>query len=220
MHLWLGLWLVGTMATVSLSANPPAAQRYIGAAPAVAVVVALGAEDVVRLVSSTRATSYRFRLSLLGGLLLAAAAWELRHYFIAPSAAEAFGDFHAETATRVAQALAGEEPGHAAFFFVGPGMGLAQEEAVRFLAPTLIGQDVPDTEDWQISLRASTDYSLVFLPEREDDLAAVRECLPQGETSRVVGRGDELLFLRYEVHPDKSVVCGADAAGAADKDGP
>jgi 4-amino-4-deoxy-L-arabinose transferase-like glycosyltransferase len=217
--LWLGLWIVGTMATVSLSANPPAAQRYIGAAPAVAVVVALGAEDIVRLVSFARATTYRLRISLIGGLLLVAAAWELRHYFIAPSAAQAFGEFHVGTAARAAEALAGEEEGYAAFFFIVPPMRLAQDDSVRFLAPTLTAQDVPDTEDWQITLEASRESSLFFLPGREDDLAAVRGCLPQGEVSQVEGPGDELLFLRYKVHPDRSVVCGAHA-GAADGDGP
>jgi hypothetical protein len=157
-------------------------------------------------------------LSLLSGLLLVAAAWELRHYFIAPSAAQTFSDLHVGTAARAAEALDEEEEGHAAFFFIVPGMRLTQDESVRFLAPTLTAQDVPDTDDWQVTFDASREYSLFFLPGREDDLAAIRGCLPQGEISQVEGWGGELLFQRYRVHPDQSVVCGAHAAGTADGD--
>lgn len=217
--LWLGLWLIGTMVTVSLSSSPPAGQRYIGAAPAVAVLVALGAEAVVRRASSTRPMAQRFRVALLAGLLVTAAAWELHHYYINPSTLQDFNDLHIGEAARAAQALAEEEHGHAAFFFVLPGFHLAQDESIRFLAPTLTAHDVPDSDDWQITLDPSHEYSLFFLPGREDDLAAVQACQGGGEVSRVTEQDGDLLFVLYRVQPRRSATCSAYSTGAVSGDG-
>ncbi len=207
-RLWIALWLGGTMATVALSAHPPAAQRYAGASSAAAILVAMGVADfVARLRLSNAKNPAVWRATVAGLLLLAAAAWEIRHYFIVPSAAEAFGDPNAEIAFRVAESLQHDEGVRRVYLFVSSRMGLAGQETVLLLAPGVPAQDVEDGDDWRIEFDQAGDYSLVFLPERADDLAVIQSCVKGGETERMLGRQGVLLFSRYRVHIDAPVTC-------------
>jgi hypothetical protein len=208
--LWMGLWLAGTMATVALSANPPAAQRYAGAAAAAAILVALGAVSLVRWFGLGDVERPCLRAAAVVGIaLVTACAWEVCHYFVVPSAAQAFGDFNAETGFRVAESLREGEPIHRAFFFVSPRMGLADHETVLFLAPTVSGEDIQDRPDWRIDIEQAGDYALIFLPERADALADAQACFPGGQTVHTQGREGHLLLIRYDVHLDQPTVCSA-----------
>ena len=205
--LWLGLWLGGTIASVALSANPPAAQRYVGSAPAVAVLVAFGANRLVQWLGLNKTGKGHLRRLFLTGAMLMAVGWEIRHYFIKPAAAEAFGDFGAETAYRVAQDFETEAPFPRVFFFVGPGFSLARHESLAFLVSGLSATEVDDGPVWRIELDEPGEYSLIFLPDRADDLTVVRACLPEGTLRQVGGRSDRLLFSRYDIRIDHPAVC-------------
>ena len=212
--LWLVLWLGGTTATVALSANPPAAQRYTGAAGAVAVLVGLGLADLARRLGLWEAEHPGRRgMALLAVGLMLAASLEMRHYFLPPSAAEAFGDFNTETASSVGRSLRDGRPVERAYLFVSPRMGLASHESVRFLAPQVRGEDVTDLADWRITLPEAGRYAFVFLPERETDVARIRSCFPGGELQAVEGRQHARLFLRYDIAIDQPQGCSAGEAG-------
>jgi 4-amino-4-deoxy-L-arabinose transferase-like glycosyltransferase len=197
-NLWLVLWLLSAVLGGALSNDAPAAQRYVFVAPAVALLVAL---PVVRsgqwLVASWPAHARWIR----GGLalvLLLAIVHDLDFYFADYAANRRFGDNNTETAHAAALYLAAHEGGRRVYFFGGR-MGYFTHATIPYLAPRATGQDVyqpvTSTPDW--SLSGPTTF--IFLPERQHELALVRQRYPGQPTLFRHGRAGALLFVAYEV---------------------
>ncbi len=197
-NLWLVLWLMSAVVASGLSNEPPTAQRYVMVAPAVAVLVTL---PVVR--SGLWLSGLRPRHSLLVrgalGLALAlAAGHDLRFYFGDYAANRRFGDNNTETATAAARYLATQARGRRVYFFGGR-MGYFTHSTIPYLAPGATGHDVyrPVTSPPDWSLSGPTTF--IFLPERQHELALIRQRYPGQPTLFRHGRGGTLLFVAYEV---------------------
>lgn len=198
-HLWLGLWLIFSVLAVGLSQNPPAAQRFVFAAPVAAVLVALPVAGAASWLSRAW-PSYKLLIHFaVGALLILVAAGDLSFYFGDFSANHRFGDLNTETATALGFFLADQEAGLQVYFFGPPRMGYYSLSTVPFLAPKAIGQDVeaPLVSPPPWSLAGPTAF--VFLPEREAELNLVRQRYPDGETVQQHGKDDKLLFTAYFV---------------------
>jgi hypothetical protein len=196
-ELTLGLWLGCSVAVGALTESTPAAQRYVFVAPAVAGAIGLTLERSARWLTQSWPDSRRPVLISLGGLLLLMAVNDLRFYFVDYSAGHRFADVNTEVANRVGEFLADRQPGTQVYFFGGR-MGYYSHSTIPYLAPEANGTDIP------AGLSAPPDWPMVgqavfiFLPEREADLAWVREAYPGGRLHRVTGSQDPL-FLAYEL---------------------
>lgn len=208
--LWLGLWIAGTILMVALSANPPAAQRYVTSAPAVAVLVGLGVSTVVQPFSTASGRwSIRATAAAVGMLVLILAGEDF-YYFGRYSAQRTFGDYNAETADRVARWLATRPARQRVYFFVSPRMGLSAHETVLFLLPGLEATDLAYDAEWVVDTEPPGVYDFVALPERAEVIPLLQDCFPGGLTTFETGRGEEPLFYAYEVSAQQPSSCSGD----------
>jgi 4-amino-4-deoxy-L-arabinose transferase-like glycosyltransferase len=208
--LWLGLWIAGTILVVALSANPPAAQRYVTSAPAVAVLVGLGAATVVQLLSKASGRWSTWTTAAAAGMLVLVLAAEGFVYFGRYSANRTFGDYNAETADRVARWLATRPARARVYFFVSPRMGLSSHETVLFLLPGLEAIDFTYGAEWEIDAGAPGVYDFVALPERAQVIPLLQSCFPGGSAIVETARGQEPLFSAYEVSIQLPASCSGD----------
>jgi Dolichyl-phosphate-mannose-protein mannosyltransferase len=207
---WLLMWIGGTILTVALSANPPAAQRYVTSAPAVAVLVAIGASHPAQKMQTISPRGAAFAGAALAGMLCLAVVGEGFHYFGQYAARRAFGDYNAETADRIARWLAARPDRQRVYFLGLPWMELSSHETILFLVPGLVSDEVDPGKEWTIELQRPGVYQFVVLPEREDDLPHIRVCFPGGSISRETGRDHKLLFATYEVPIRQVASCSAE----------
>jgi 4-amino-4-deoxy-L-arabinose transferase-like glycosyltransferase len=198
-HLWLVLWLAAAIAIGALSESTPTSQRYLFAAPAVAILVALPLVQSAQWLSKLWPRWQRLLSVAMALVLVIAMAKDVAFYFGEYSANRRFGDLNTETATGVAFYLDAQGPGQQVYFFGPPRMGYFTHETIRFLAPDATGQDVNDPltapPDWQ--LVGPTVF--VFLPERQPELQFVEQSYPGGSMTVVNARDGNPLFFAYKV---------------------
>jgi len=198
-YLWIGIWLITATLVGGLSQSPPAAQRYIFVAPAVALLVALPVIESGQWLSRLWKSRGRL-LSIAMILVLLIAIWnDLAFYFGDYTANRCFGDLNTETATALGYYLAEQEPGLKVYFFAPPRMGYRSHSTIPYLAPDAIGQDVPTpiTSPPTGSIEGPTAF--IFLVERKEELALVKESYPDGTEFSMWGKDDILLFIAYHV---------------------
>jgi hypothetical protein len=206
-HFLLLLWIGATVVFAGvLLENPPSSQRYVIAAPAVTMVVAMA---LVWLGNRLRRLMGGAERIWLGGLLVVA-LWmsqgDARFYLYEYTATADFGGLNTEVANRVADYLNSLGAESEAFFLGPPRMGISRQggfPAVAFLAPAAQTLDV-----WE-PLKAITDLPpiqppvvFLFLPERAPEMAIVKEAYPDGTEKHFPGRYGRILFLAYEVAPN------------------
>jgi len=196
---WLAMWLFAAVIAGGLSQNPPSAQRYVFAAPVVALIVAFpiveGGEWLLR---AWPRRSLLPRAAMTAVLLLAISG-DLAFYFADYSVNQRFGDNNTETATALGYYLADQEPGLQVFFFGPPRMGYTSLSTVPYLAPLAVGHDVIDPVAPPPELALSGPTEFIFLPERQAELDLVRQRYPDGNQVSVRGNHDVLLFVSYKV---------------------
>lgn len=195
--IWIGLWLVAAIAVGALSLSPPASQRYILVAPAVAMLVALplvtAAEWIAELWPGWRRGAWAG-----AALALALVAWsDLRFYFGDYATGTAFADINTETAQTLAEILSAEEP-NTYVYFLGGRMGFRSHSNILYLAPQIQGQDLPEPLHAPLHLVVHPHTLFVLLPERRAELDLIQQAYPGGTAFERQGR-HELLFVAYEL---------------------
>jgi hypothetical protein len=183
---------------VALSSNAPTAQRYVFAAPAVAVTLALGLDRAVGWLAG-RLAPIRWGAGLVAGLAIAAiGSYDLYYYFRVYSGERRFGDYHVEVAGALAEYLARESAPPYVYFFGQPRMGLRTLDTIAYLAPQAGGC-------WcrfgraELRLNQSTAF---VLPHRLDDVRWVVLRCPGGEMLLRTARAYTLFALTGE--PNRS----------------
>ena len=195
--IWMLLWIISAVFVAALSQTPPAAQRYVNVAPAVAVLVALPLITAADWLSDLWPARRR-AIAAATIVLLALVAWgDLQFYFGDYTRGGSFGDINTETAQALAEYLVDQEE-DIEVIFLGGRIRYRSHSSVPYLVPQVRGQDIltPLTEppDWPINGRTL----VVLLPEREDELDLVREAYPDGSSFRQEGR-EVTLFIGYEI---------------------
>jgi hypothetical protein len=188
-----------------LTESPPSSQRLVLAIPAVALLVATGLDQTVRLGRWLFDLDRRWGNVLLGLLILGIAVGSVRYYFVEFTPSRRYGSANGETATMIGHYLSdfdGDyDDGDCAYFFGPPriywGFG-----TIPFLAPEVSGQDVIDPleapPDFVDSHRGAV---FLFLPERIEELAWVREAFPDGRLQEFHDTHGSLRFVAYTVQP-------------------
>jgi len=196
--LWLALWLAAAIGIGALSESTPTSQRYLFAAPAVAILVTLPLVQSAQWLSKLWPRWRRLLSVAMALVLVIAMAKDVAFYFGEYSANRRFGDLNTETATGVAFYVNSQGPGQQVYFFGGR-MGYFTHDTIRFLAPEATGQDVYDPlaapPDWQ--LVGPTIF--IFLPERQQELQFVEQSYPGGSVTVVDARDGNPLFIAYKV---------------------
>jgi len=181
----------------ALSDSPPAAQRYVFVAPAVAGIIGLSLERSGRWLIAAWPRLRWVTLGSIAGLLVLACWEDLRFYFGDFSANKRFGDGNTEVATQVGMYLAKKEPG-VQVHFLGGRMGYYSHSTIPYLAPEAVGSDVPDVltgpPDWELT--GPTIF--ILLPERAQELDLLEQSYPGGTYTQYPGK-EGVLFLAYEV---------------------
>ncbi len=205
---WLILfWLVVIALVGALSKPTPSAQRYVAAAPALALVIGVGLVQI--LAWAKRIPAFRGRnlfvtgisfLTVLGFLFIGVK--DLTFYFL---------DFRSRNYdhwknTYAEQILAEhlvETPGEWQVVY----MGAEQEHYVsnailKFLYPRL------QMDDWLLltpstmnSLSPTSSLMFIFLPEQEPYLHTIQQLYPNGETIEERGIDGKLIYWLYRYQP-------------------
>jgi hypothetical protein len=182
-----------------LTESPPSSMRLVIAIPAVALLVAFGLEESVRLVCRSLSLDRPRENFALGVLIAILAVSSIHFYFVEYTPERRYGSENGETATMMGYYLHDLEVGSQAYFFGAPRI-YWNYGPMSFLAPNVSGQDVVKTLD------APPDFPVgrygavfLFLPERSGELSWVQQAFPSGHLREFYGREGRLRFLAYEV---------------------
>jgi 4-amino-4-deoxy-L-arabinose transferase-like glycosyltransferase len=198
----LWFWSViisGGMLTVS----PPSSQRLVIAIPAVALLVAFGLLESVRMICRLLRYGRRWENLALGLMIALLAVSSVRFYFVEYAPSGRYGSENGETATMVGHYLHDQDRGTEVYWFGAPRI-YWNFGSMTFLAPQVIGRDVvdpltslPNFSGEAASAAAGQGVLFVFLPERVVELYWVQQAFPDGQVEQFYDTSDRLRFTVY-----------------------
>jgi 4-amino-4-deoxy-L-arabinose transferase-like glycosyltransferase len=196
---WLGLAvLFGWI----LTENPPSSQRLLIATPAVAILAGVGFDTLLHVVDAVAYSSRMVHVTLSVLFILSVALLNTVYYFVAYTPSRVYGNPTAEVTTELSRYLLFQDD-DCIMYFHGPPFVYWEFGTLRFMVPHVEGINIFDVEPEDreaASHEGAQRARFFFLPERREDLNAVREKLPGGTESRFYSSADgRLLFLLYEV---------------------
>lgn len=195
---WLiGGWLGWITITGTLSTDAPSAQRYLAAAPAIALLVGFGLKACTDLFMQFWPRWKRVWVALLV-VLMAWTCWEeFQHYFL-DYIPRSFYDENTITANYVSSYVQGEPMGTEVCMFTEPLMGYDSIPSLQYLAPNVLGNNCqyPPSEERP----TLADHAVnVFFPNREDEMHALMDAYPGGELIQVPGVYRPVLLWIYDL---------------------
>jgi hypothetical protein len=182
-----------------LTESPPSSQRLVIAIPAVALLVALGLEQTVRLAWRLLVLDRRWANLLLGLLVLILMAGSVHFYFVEYTPQRRYGSANGEMATMMGHYLQTMDGRTDAYLFGAPRIYWSFG-TMQFLAPRVQGQDVIEPLEAPPDLPGEGQQAVfLFLPERRQELAWVEEGYPGGEVFEFYNPQGVLRFVAYQV---------------------
>ncbi len=198
-YMLIFLPLAAVVVAGSLSQDAPASQRYIVAAPLVALLVALPMAITATWLSRNWP---RYRMLVLAGLGIFT-SWlilnDIHYYFFEVYDHYTLGGLNTQVATEVAKYLNTQEPPPSVYFFGYPRMGYYSLSTIPYLAPEVEGNDILEPLTTTPGWRLNRPTVFVFLPERENELVYVRNAFPEGLLRVNRQQNGDVLFTTYEV---------------------
>jgi hypothetical protein len=186
-----------------LTASPPSSQRLVMAIPAVALLVAFGLLESVRLICRLVRYGRRWENLALGLLIALLAVSNVRFYFVEYTPSRRYGSENGETATMLGHYLHDQDRGTEVYWFGAPRI-YWDFGSMSFLAPQVIGQDVvdplhapPEFAGEAAAAAAERGVLFVFLPERIEELHWVQQAFPDGQVEEFYDTADRLRFTVY-----------------------
>jgi 4-amino-4-deoxy-L-arabinose transferase-like glycosyltransferase len=186
-----------------LTESPPSSQRLVIAIPAVALLVAFGLSESVRLLCRLLDIGRRWENLVLGLLIALLAVSSIHFYFVEFTPSGRYGSENGETATMVGHYLRDQDRGTQVYWFGAPriywGFG-----TMGFLAPQVLGRDVveplstpPDFADEAAAAAAGRGVVFVLLPERVEELFWIQQAFPDGQVEEFYDAWGRLRFTVY-----------------------
>jgi hypothetical protein len=167
----------------------------------VALLVAIGLEQVVCLVQRLFDLDRKWGDLALGLLILVMAVSSVRFYFVDYTPSRRYGSENGETATMIGHYLQELGEGEQVYFFGAPQI-YWKFGTMTFLAPDALGQDVVEPVDAPPEFEEISHGAVfIFLPERGDELAWVQQAYPDGRSREVRDAEGELRFTAYQLEP-------------------
>lgn len=179
-----------------LTENPPSSMRMVVAAPAVAILVAIGLEQVFRLVRKTWGGIAWVALPLA---VSAIAVLNLNFYFREYTPTTEYGYISSQVATPLARYLQ-QRGGDYQIYLVSSGEVLSDNGVLRYMLYGVPGMDILEPLTGPPTfVDPSRDAVFVFLPSRRGELQWVRQAYPQGQVREFAGLDGRPLFTLYDV---------------------
>lgn len=185
-----------------LSESTPAAQRYVAAAPACALLVGFGLSESTSIFERVFEKGKRWVVIISILLMAVLALDELNFYF------RVYTPHTALTMARsndvIAQSLADylkTRPQDTQVIFLGfPNMGYYSIPSIQYLVPNVKGIDI--NTPWSSENKSAiTSHHLifVFLPNHVDQIPAVQTDYPGGKLLSIPAADGNLLYDLYEI---------------------
>jgi len=190
---WMALILGWVM-----TENPPSSQRMVIVAPALAILVALGIEWVLRLSGGLLGAGATTRRALTTALLMVMAGVNLGYYFLVYTPTRVYGNPTAEMTTVLAREL--QRDGYRGILYLHGAPAVYWDfGTLQFMVPEVAGVDVPPNgEGWEPDVTGGTRF--IFHPTRLGELEVIRGRFPEGSERYVRSTADgELLYAEYTV---------------------
>ena len=178
-------------------------QRYLMAAPALCIAMAVGLEEFGMLLIRGGGFNPAFSRAATSTLLLALVTWNLQFYFGVYTPRNDYAN--AQAVTELADTLAAHSDSWYVYFFTAPQLYL-NHGTIRFVANDPAGIDVTQPLASIADLppaRAGLEPVFVFTPDRIAELDLVKQQYPTGkliELHRNPGSEQVLLYM-YEPSP-------------------
>ena len=197
----LWVWLGANALAVGFSESAPAAQRYVAATPALALMIGYGLYQLSQLLIKWLPKWSRVISIVIIAASLLMAADDARFYYLEYTPASDFSGFNGEVAQKLANRLKNEPAGTPLYFIGYPGMGYDSIGSLPFLAPQISYTNL--VEDWMKSdlpVPASDKAFFVILPNHDADRTFVEKEYPGGTWSEEYYKNDIPLYWLYEWH--------------------
>ncbi len=194
----LGIWLAIFGLAGGLSDYTPAAQRYVAAAPALALVAGFGLEALFSRLQCL--WPHRARLLSLGVVLLffSVGIDELHFYFVTYAPYSALGGRDALVVHRLVQGLEEEPANTQVVLFGRERVRISASQVMRYLAPQVQGVDMPAPWGSPVNPQlAGERLVFVFLPETAAELGPVQASYPGGSLSVERDADGDVLYRLY-----------------------
>jgi 4-amino-4-deoxy-L-arabinose transferase-like glycosyltransferase len=197
--LLLGLWVLVLGLMNGFSEGAPAAQRYVAASPAVAILVGYGLSEGGSLMESLWPQYKRGSGFLALAVIMLVSLDEVRFYFQVYTPRSDLGGENTLVANRLAHFLKDKSSQWKVAFFGAPRMGYYSISALPYLAPQITGYDMNKPWGSDQNPRLSGDhFFFVFLPGLESDLRAVQASYPGGQLLEERTSDGRLLYWLYQ----------------------
>lgn len=199
-HWLVALWLGAFTLAGGLSESTPAAQRYIGVAPACALVVGYALNGIAQRLTAFWPQAKR---GLAGAALLTAALLaisDINFYFRSFTPRGEYSGTNTAIAQHLADYLQDKPAGTQVAFFGLPRMGYFSISTIPYLAPHAIGIDMAQplgSPDNPLLMMGNVVF--VFLPEYESDVQTLLKSYPQAEVKKEFDMNGDLLYWYVEM---------------------
>jgi len=196
----LWVWIAAITSAVALSESAPAAQRYVAATPALALMIGYGFFQLSQLLARwmpSRAMIINIALIVASVFV---AADDLRFYYLVYTPNSDFSGFNGQVAQRLANTLKEEPAGTELYFFGYPSMAHNSISSLPYLAPQIAYVSLNEPWEQAELPPASAGHAyFAFLPNHDADRAAVEKAYPGGSWVQEMYREDTPLYWLYEV---------------------
>jgi 4-amino-4-deoxy-L-arabinose transferase-like glycosyltransferase len=195
----LVIWLFWFAITGGMSESTPAAQRYVAAAPAIALLIAFSLLRLGELFKKLWPNRERWIRTGLLVVVILLAADDARFYYLDYTPRSDFAGFNGMVAQRLANRLKSEPAGTELVFCGYPNMGYDSINSLPYLAPQIQYYNVLDPWNSADTPQPGGDHVFfAFLPNHEYDRQAMELDYPGGTWQEwYTPRGESLLWL-YE----------------------
>ena len=174
-------------------------QRFIVAAPLVALLCAIALEALWRIMTRQLSVARIPAIAAVAGAVVFLAFWNIHFFFRESNQLRIYGDINSLIATRLGFYLRERGP-YTVYFAGAPRMLYGGFPILPFLARDSTGVDLDQPLTGRSDVPAARGPTLfVFLPERSRELKWVRARYPSGLLRRLRAPTGEPLFTSYEL---------------------
>ncbi|MBN1137556.1 MAG: glycosyltransferase family 39 protein [Anaerolineae bacterium] len=182
-----------------LTESPPSSQRLVIAIPAVAVLVAVGLEQTVRLARRVLVFDRRGADTILALVTVALVAASVRFYFVEFTPERRYGSWNGETATRIGHYLRHVDGDYQVYLLGAPDIYWSFG-TMTFLAPQFSGHDIVEPLDGPpTGVDESQNALFILLPHRAGELPYLQAAFPSGIVEEFHDEKERLRFVTYSV---------------------
>ncbi len=182
-----------------LTESPPSSQRLVMAIPAVAVLVAVGLEQTVRLARRVLVFNRRWADAILALMTVVLMVGSLRFYFVEYAPERRYGSSNGETATMIGHYLQAVDGDYQVYLLGAPDIYWSFG-TMSFLAPRLSGRDIVEPlAGPPAGMEESRNALFILLPPRVGELSYLQAASPSGTVDEYHDEQGRLRFVAFRV---------------------